>query len=77
MWLDIGIVFVLVIGVYCFAVLTGFQTRMLTRRTNRRAEDIYDQYADSPLRQRRSGREHGGPWQDGPAHRGSGTSAQR
>jgi hypothetical protein len=60
MWLDLGIVALLLIGVYCFAVLTGFQTRLLTRRSNRRAEDMYDQYADSLRRQRRSAREHGG-----------------
>jgi hypothetical protein len=67
MWLDIGVAFVLVVGIYCFAVLTGFQTRMLTRRSNRRAEDFYDQYADSPHRQRRSAREHGGTWREGQA----------
>jgi hypothetical protein len=62
--LDIGIVVVLAAGIYCFAVLVGFQTRMLTRRTNRRAEDVYDQYADPPHRQRRFAGQHGGTRRD-------------
>src|SRR5579863_7585491 len=65
MWLDIGIVALLIIGIYCFTVLTGFQTRMLARRSNRRAEDLYDQYADSPRKQHRSAQEHGGSWHEG------------
>ena len=71
MWLDVGIVVLFVVGVYCFAVLTGWQTRLISRRTNRRAEDMYDQYAGSPHKQRRSAEEHGGTWQDGPARPGS------
>jgi len=67
MWLDLGIAALLIIGVYCFAVLTGFQTRVLTRRGDRRAEDMYDEYADSPRSQRRFAKEHGGTWQDRPA----------
>jgi len=69
MWLDFGIVALLIIGIYCFAVLTGFQTRMLARRSNRRAEDMYDQYAGSPRQQRRYAKEHGEPWHDDPASR--------
>jgi hypothetical protein len=60
MLLDIAIVVLLLIGVCCFAVLTGFQARLLTRRTDRRAEDAYDQYAGSARRQRSSAREHDG-----------------
>jgi hypothetical protein len=67
MWLDIGIVALLIIGIYCFAVLIGFQTRMLARRSNRRAEDMYDQYADSPYKQRRYAKEHAETWHDDPA----------
>ncbi len=63
-WLDLGIVALLITGVYCFAVLTGFQTRLMSRRSDRRAEDMYDEYADSPRRQRRFANEHGGTWQD-------------
>ncbi len=64
MWMDIGIVALLLFGVYAFIELVGFRTRMLTRQTTRRAEDMYDQFADSPRKQRRYTREHGGHWQD-------------
>ena len=79
MWLDIGIVALADLGIYCFAVLTGFQTRMLARRSNRRAEDMYDQYAGSPRQQRRYTKEHGETWHDDRtgAHAASGTSAHR
>ena len=53
MWLDVVIVALFVVGIYSFAVLCGWQTRLISRRTNRRAEDMYDVYADSPHRQRR------------------------
>ena len=65
MWLDVVIVALFVVGIYCFAVLCGWQTRLLSRRTNRRAEDTYDNYADSPSRQRRLAK-HGGTRQDQP-----------
>jgi hypothetical protein len=70
MWLDVGIVALFAVGVYCFAVLTGWQTRLISRRTNRRAEDMYDQYAGSRHKQR-SAREHGATWHDDPARPGS------
>jgi hypothetical protein len=55
MWLAyVVIVVVLVFGAYAFAKLAGFQTRMLTRRTDRRAEDLYDAYADPATGQRPS-----------------------
>lgn len=41
--------------------------RTLNRRTTRTAEDMYDQYADSPRKQRRYAREHGGERRDEPA----------
>jgi len=52
MWINIGIVALLLVGVYCFIELVGWRTRLLTSRTERRAEDTYDQYADSPGQQR-------------------------
>jgi hypothetical protein len=69
MWLDVGIVALLIFGVYAFAVLTGFEKRVMTRRTDRRAEDMYDQYAGSPRQQRRYAKEHGETWHDDPASR--------
>jgi len=58
MWLDVAIVALFVLGIYSFAVLCGWQTRLISRRTNRRAEDMYDEYADSPRRQRRVAKQH-------------------
>ncbi len=69
MWLDVVIVALFIVGIYCFAVLTGWQTRLISRRTKRRAEDMYDQYADSPHKQRRYATEHGETWHDDPASR--------
>ena len=53
MWLDVAIVALFAVGIYCFAVLCGWQTRLTSRRTNRRAEDMYDDYADSTHKSRR------------------------
>jgi hypothetical protein len=54
-WMDIVIVLLLVAGVYGFLTIVGFHTRQLTRKTDRRAEDLYDNFADSPRsRHRRS-----------------------
>ena len=82
MWLDIGIAALLIFAVYAFLELAGFRTRYLTHRTTRRAEDLYDQYADSPRKQHRYAKEHGGSWhEDRPAtrqaHPASGVCAQR
>jgi hypothetical protein len=60
MWMDIGIVALMLAGVYAFTQLVGWRTRDLTRRTTRRAEDMYGQFADSPRQQRRHAAEHGG-----------------
>ena len=47
---DIVVPAVLILGVYGFLVLVGFQKRMLTRKTDRTAESMYDNYADSGRR---------------------------
>ena len=59
-WQYIIIAAVLVLGVYGFLTFTGFETRTLSRRTTRTAEDMYPSYADSLRKQRRSARQHGG-----------------
>jgi hypothetical protein len=64
MWLDIGIVALFLVGVYAFIELVGWRTKALSRRTSRRAEDMYDQYADSARKQRRYAQQHGGSWPD-------------
>lgn len=67
MWADIGIAALLLVGVYCFLRLLGWRTGMMTRRSNRRAEDLYEGFADSPRQQRRYAKEHGGEWRDDPS----------
>jgi hypothetical protein len=71
MWADIGIAAVLLIGVYCFLRLIGWQTKVTMRKSTRRAEDLYGQYAGSPRAQRKYAREHGGQWRDEPGSRSS------
>jgi hypothetical protein len=51
---------VLILGIYGFLVLTGFEKRTLTRKTHRTAENIYGNYADTNRRQRRQARQHSG-----------------
>lgn len=60
MWMDIGIVALMLFGVYAFTQLVGWQTRSFTRRTSRTAQDMYGQFAGSPRRRRRNGGEGGG-----------------
>jgi hypothetical protein len=63
-WVNILIPALLILGVYCFLVVVGFRTRLLTRKTNRTAESMYDSYADSPRKQRKYAKDHGGTWKD-------------
>ena len=61
MWWEYLIVAVILLfGIYAFLVLTGFETRTLSRRTTRTAESTYPSYADSLRNQRRYARQHGG-----------------
>jgi hypothetical protein len=52
---------VLALVVYAFVGLVRFRTEMMTSKTDRRAEDLYDSYADtgSGRRARRLARRHG------------------
>jgi hypothetical protein len=59
-WEYVIIAAVLLFGIYAFATLTGFETRMLSRRTTRTAADLYASYSDSPRKQRHNARQHGG-----------------
>jgi len=49
-----------IVALWGFASIVGFRTRTLTRRTDRTAQDMYDNYANSPRKQRR----HGGEWRN-------------
>jgi hypothetical protein len=61
-WEDILIPALFIFAIYCFAVCVGFRTRMLTRKTTRTAEDLYDRYADSLRKQQKYAKDHGGTW---------------
>jgi hypothetical protein len=63
-WIDIVVPALLLLGAYCFAVMVGFRTRMLTRKTTRTAENMYPLYADSLKKQQKYAKEHGGTWKD-------------
>jgi hypothetical protein len=63
-WGDVLFLIVAGIAVWGFASLVGFRTHTLTDKTSRTAENLYSEYADSPRRQRRYAREHGGEWRD-------------
>lgn len=49
-WIYIIVVALMALAIYGFMSLAGFETRWLTRKTDRRAEDLYDRFADSPGR---------------------------
>jgi hypothetical protein len=59
-WEYVIIVAVLALGIYGFLTMVGFETRMLSRHTDRAAESMYTGYAGLTRRQRRSARQHGG-----------------
>lgn len=65
MWWQIliGAAVVIIVG-YAILTLVRFQTRNLTRRTGRTADDLYDSYADPPRKQRRYAQERGGEWEE-------------
>lgn len=56
-WQYVIIVVVLILGVYGFIALTGFETRLLSRRTDRTAESMYGNYADPERKRRRSAKQ--------------------
>ena len=60
MWIYLIIVPVLGFGIYAFLSITGVQTRWLSRRSNKTAESIYDNYADPDHKQHQYAQHHGG-----------------
>jgi hypothetical protein len=52
-WVDVVVVILFVLGIYGFATLVGFNTHRLTSKTDRRAEDLYDQYGYHQRRRHR------------------------
>ena len=52
-WVDIVVVLLFLFGIYGFVTLAGFNTRRLASKTDRRAEDLYDQYGYHQRRRHR------------------------
>jgi type II secretory pathway component PulL len=63
-WETVLFVMALAVAIWGFVSIVGLQTRRLTRRTDRTAEDLYRSYADSAHNQHRPSRAHDGQWQD-------------
>ena len=54
-WINIVVPILMALGVYGFLRIVGVHTSWLTHKTHRRAEDMYDEFADPPgKRHRRS-----------------------
>ena len=47
-WIYIVAPILMALGVYGFLAIVGVQKRFLTSKTDRRAEDMYDEFADPP-----------------------------
>ena len=52
-WMNIIVVALLALGIFGFVMLVRLVTQRLTGETIRRAEDMYDEYADSPHKRHR------------------------
>jgi type II secretory pathway component PulL len=52
-WIYVIVVVLAAVAVYGFVSLASFETRWLSHKTSRRAEDLYDRYADPPAKRRR------------------------
>lgn len=46
-WQYIIIVAVIAVGIYGFVVLVRYMTKQMTRKTDRRAEDMYDEFSSA------------------------------
>ena len=54
-WIDIVAPILIALGIYGFLRIIGVQKRFLASKTDRRAEDMYDEFANPPgKRHRRS-----------------------
>ncbi len=47
-WTYIVVPALLAVGIYGFVLIVRVNTRRLTSETDRRAEDLYDDFGDSP-----------------------------
>jgi hypothetical protein len=72
------VIFLLVVAVaiWGFISLVQFRTEQVTRKTDRTAQDLYPNYADSLRKQHRFAQEHGGEWRD-EGHSASGSQGTK
>jgi hypothetical protein len=52
-WVDPVVVILFILAICGFVSWAGFNTRWLTGKTNRRAEDLYDDYSEPRQRRHR------------------------
>jgi hypothetical protein len=52
-WTYIVVPALLAVGIYGFVLIVRVNTQRMTSETDRRAEDLYDEFADSPHRRHR------------------------
>jgi hypothetical protein len=64
-WIYIVMPALLAVAVYGVILMTRGQVRALSRKSTRTAEDLYEDYADTPRQQRRYAKQHGGTWRPG------------
>jgi hypothetical protein len=58
-WETLLFIAAVLLAIWGFASIVGFRTRTLTRRTDRTAENMYGNFADPTLKQRKDARDHG------------------
>jgi hypothetical protein len=63
-WEYVMTVWWLLAGICAFVLLIRYVARFLSKGDDRTADSMYGNYADSPHKQRRYARQHGGQWQD-------------
>jgi hypothetical protein len=63
-WQYIIVAAVLSLLTYSFVVMVGYRTRLLTRKTDRTAQSMYDDYASLNRKQRKSAEAAGGQRHD-------------
>lgn len=63
-WADVLFLIVVVLAVWGFASIVGFRTGMLTRKTQRTAENLYPRFADSERKQQAYAAKRGGEWRN-------------
>lgn len=63
-WEALIFIAAVILAIWGFLSMVGLETRFWTRRTDRTAKDMYGEFADSPVKQRRYARDRGGEWRN-------------